>query len=167
MSSVGKFSRSSFLGDRTQIQKERKIRCHLLTSPTKRAIRHFHVVVVQWQQRNVQKSSSRCRRRRRRRCLSSLIGKTQMKNLADFCVRYKLIMFSFYRARNVKVMCKVFKTRDQGEARTPNHFPLPRHCTRDCNFRPATATLDPRSRLWTRDPRLLVKLAKSTSSFWS
>ena len=120
------------------------------------------------------KSSSRCRRRRRRRCLSSLIGKTQMKNLADFCVRYKLIMFSSYRARNVKVMCKVFKTRDQGEARTPNHFPLPRHCTRDRDFGPATATLDPRSRLWTRDPRpatrdprLLVKLAKSTSSFWS
>ena len=134
---------------------ERKIRRRLFTSPTKRAIRHFHVVVVQWQQRNVPKSSSRCRRRRRRRrrCLSSLIGKTQMKNLAYFCVRYKLIMFSFYRARNVKVMCKVFKTRDQGEARTPNHFPLPRHCTRDCDFRPATATLDPRSRLWTRDPR--------------
>ena len=54
---------------------ERKIRRRLVTSPTKRAIRHFHVVVVQWQQRNVQKSSSRCRRRRRRRCLGSLIGK--------------------------------------------------------------------------------------------
>ena len=34
---------------------ERKIRRRLFTSPTKRAIRHFHVVVVQWQQRNVQK----------------------------------------------------------------------------------------------------------------
>ena len=42
--------------------------------------------------------------------------------------------------------------------RTPNHYPLPRHWTRDRDFRPATATLDPRPRLWTRDPRLLVKL---------
>ena len=42
--------------------------------------------------------------------------------------------------------------------RTPNHFPLPRHWTRDRDFGPATATLDPRARLWTRDPRLLVKL---------
>ena len=133
---------------------ERKIRRRLFTSPTKRAIRHFHVVVVQWQQRNVQKSSSRCRRRRRRRCLSSLIGKTQMKNLADFCVRYKLIMFSFYRARNVTVMCKVFKTRDQGEARTPN----------SCLQRLP----------WSHGHLLQVEwmaaldtLAKSTSSFWS
>ena len=45
-----------------------------------------------------------------------------MKNLADFCVRYKLIMFSFYRARNVTVMCKVFKTRDQGEAKSTSSF---------------------------------------------
>ena len=51
--------------------------------------------------------------------------------------------------------------------RTPNHFPLPRHWTRDRDIGPATATLDPRPRLWsrdcdfgpaTRDPRLLVKL---------
>ena len=38
-------------------------------------------------------------------------------------------------------------------SRTPNHFPLPRHWTRDRDFGPATATLDPRPRLWTRDPR--------------
>ena len=31
-------------------------RCLVYTSSTKRSIRHFHVVVVQWQQRNVQKS---------------------------------------------------------------------------------------------------------------
>ena len=34
---------------------------------------------------------------------------------------------------------------------TPNHFPLPRHWTRDRDFGPATATLDPRPRHWTRD----------------
>ena len=37
--------------------------------------------------------------------------------------------------------------------RTPNHFPLPRHWTCDRDFGPATATLDPRPRLWTHDPR--------------
>ena len=37
-------------------QRERKF-CHcLFTSFIKREIRHFHVVVVQWRQRNVQKS---------------------------------------------------------------------------------------------------------------
>ena len=30
-------------------------------------------------------------------------------------------------------------------------FPCPRHWTRDRDFGPATATLDPRPRLWTRD----------------
>ena len=35
--------------------------------------------------------------------------------------------------------------------RTPNHFPLPRHWTRDRDFGPATATLDPRPR--PLDPR--------------
>ena len=32
-----------------------------------------------------------------------------------------------------------------------NHFPLPRPWTRDRDFGPATATLDPRPRPWTRD----------------
>ena len=41
--------------------------------------------------------------------------------------------------------------------RTPNNFPLPRHWTRDRDFGPATATLDPRPRLWTRDPRLWTR----------
>ena len=36
-------------------------------------------------------------------------------------------------------------------SRTPNHFPLPRHWTRDRDFGPATPTLNPRPRLWTRD----------------
>ena len=69
--------------------KEKESCCLEFTSSTKREIRHFHVVVVQWRLRNVQKSvmhvqgccfanlnlllfcRSRCRRRRR--CLSSLI----------------------------------------------------------------------------------------------
>ena len=61
----------------------------MFTSSTKREIRHFHVVVVQRRQRNLQKSMirgqsccftnlnlllfSRSRCRRRRRCLSSLL----------------------------------------------------------------------------------------------
>ena len=107
-------------GPHSNSKGEGKIRRRFFTSPTKRAIRNFHVVVVQWQQRNVQKSSSRCRRRRR--WLSSLIRNTQMKNLADFYVRNKLIMFSSYRARNVTVKCKVFKTRDQREAKSTSSF---------------------------------------------
>ena len=69
--------------------KEKQSRCLVFTSSTKREIRHFHVVVVQRRQRNVQKSvmhvqslcfaylhlllfcRSRCRHRRR--CLSSLM----------------------------------------------------------------------------------------------
>ena len=70
--------------------KEEESRCLVSTSSSKREIRHFHVVVVQRRQRNVQKSvmhvqsccftnrtlslfwRSRCRRRRR--CLSSLLS---------------------------------------------------------------------------------------------
>ena len=54
MSDVGDFSYSWFLGDRTQVKKEKEkfvVAC-LLTSYIKREIRHFHVVVVQWRQRN-------------------------------------------------------------------------------------------------------------------
>ena len=36
--------------------KEKESRCLVFTSSTKREIRHFHVVVVQWRRRNVQKS---------------------------------------------------------------------------------------------------------------
>ena len=40
---------------RRQIRTKRKIR-NLFTSSIEREIRHFHVVVVQWRQRNVQKT---------------------------------------------------------------------------------------------------------------
>ena len=63
--------------------KEKESRCLVFTSSTKREIRHFHVVVVQRRQRNVQKSvmhvQSLCFAYLnlllfcRRRCLSSLI----------------------------------------------------------------------------------------------
>ena len=70
--------------------KEKENCCFVFPSSTKREIRHFHVVVVQRRQRNVQKSMMHvqscyfanvnllffCRSRchRRRRCLSSLIS---------------------------------------------------------------------------------------------
>ena len=50
------FPRSWFLGDRTGLERERKNRPSLFTFSIKREIRHFHLIVVQWQQRNVQKS---------------------------------------------------------------------------------------------------------------
>ena len=68
--------------------KEKESRCLVFTSSTKREIRHFHVVVVQRRQRNVQKRVMNVQRccfgnlnllffcrspcRRRRRCLRSL-----------------------------------------------------------------------------------------------
>ena len=73
------------------------------TSSTKREIRHFHVVVVQRRQRNVQKrvmhaqsscftnlnlllfSPSRCRRGRRHRCLSSLISINLYRTKDSLC----------------------------------------------------------------------------------
>ena len=42
-------------GPHVRLERERKICLGLFTSPIKREIRHFHVVVVQWRQRNVQK----------------------------------------------------------------------------------------------------------------
>ena len=60
----------------------------------------------------------------------------------------------------------IFPCRDIGPA-TATLDPRPRHWTRDRDIGPATATLDPRPRHWTRDrdigpatrdPRLLVKL---------
>ena len=78
----------------------------MFTSSTKRGIRHFHVVVVEWRHRNVQKSVmhvqsccftnlnpllfSRPRCRRRRRCLSSL---TQEHNCFYFIVYPTLFCF--------------------------------------------------------------------------
>ena len=90
-SNVGKLFWSWILTDCIKVQeKKRKESCCLVfPSSTRREIRHFHVVVVQRRQRNVQKSvmhvSSCCfanlnlllfrrsRSRHRRRCLSSLL----------------------------------------------------------------------------------------------
>jgi len=87
-SNVGKFFWSWILSTASKFRKrKRKFCCTVFPSSTKREIRHFHDVVVQRPQRNVQKSvmrvqsccfaylilllfcRSRCRRRRRRRCL--------------------------------------------------------------------------------------------------
>ena len=46
----------------------------------------------------------------------------------------------------------IFPCRDIGPA-TATLDPRPRHWTRDRDFGPATGALDPRPRLWTRDPR--------------
>ena len=72
-------------------ESERKFGHRSFTSSTKREIRYFHVVVLQWRQRNVQHrvmqvksccfafsthclfGRSRCRRRRRRGILNSLL----------------------------------------------------------------------------------------------
>ena len=57
MSNEGEFPLSWFLrGPYSSLKRERKIRHRLFTSSIKREIRHFHVVVVQWLQRNVQKN---------------------------------------------------------------------------------------------------------------
>ena len=66
-----------FLGRISSLERERNFSCRLFTPSIKREIRHFPVVVVQWRQRNVQKSvllfclfnlllfwRSRCRHRR-------------------------------------------------------------------------------------------------------
>ena len=69
--------------------KEKESHCLVFTSSTKREIRYFHVVVVRWRKRNVQKSVihvhsccfanlnlllfCRSRWRLHRRCLSSLL----------------------------------------------------------------------------------------------
>ena len=86
---VGKSFWSWILKHYQSSRKDKESRL-VFTSSKKREIRHFHVVVVQWRQRNVQKSvmhvqsccfvnlnllllcSSRCRCRRR--CLSSLMS---------------------------------------------------------------------------------------------
>ena len=90
-SSVGNLFGSWILTDCIEVQEKKSkvvVLC-LPTSSTKREISHFLVVVVQWPQRNVQKSVAarakllicqsnllllcRSRWRRRRRCLSSLM----------------------------------------------------------------------------------------------
>ena len=87
-SNVGNFFRVEFLRTDQSAGKEKESGCPAFPSATKRAFTHFHVVVVQRRQRNVQKSVThvqsccsaylnllffcRSRCRRRRRCLSSL-----------------------------------------------------------------------------------------------
>ena len=89
-SNVGNFFWSWIVKTVSKFRKRKgKLLSHVFTSWTKREIKHFHVVVVQRRQRNVQKSMirgqscclinlnqllfSRSRCRRRRRCLSSLL----------------------------------------------------------------------------------------------
>ena len=45
-----------FWGPDSSLERERKIRRRLFALSIKPEIRHFHVVVVQWRQRNLQKS---------------------------------------------------------------------------------------------------------------
>ena len=87
--------------------KEIESRCLVFSASEKREIRQFHVVVLHWRQRNVQKSMMhvqscclanlnqllfcRSRWRRRRRCLSFLISYTKrlqffVTNLSRFVV---------------------------------------------------------------------------------
>ena len=58
MSNAGKFPWSWLVscGLHSSLERERKFRRSLFASSKKREIRHFHVVVTQWRQRNVQKS---------------------------------------------------------------------------------------------------------------
>ena len=56
-SNVGELSWSWILKNNiSRFRKRRKFRHGLFTSSLKREVTHFHVVVVQWWQRNVQKS---------------------------------------------------------------------------------------------------------------
>ena len=90
-SNVGKFFWSWSLRDYQSSRKEKESRCLVFMFSTKREMRHFHVVVVQRRQRNVQKRVMNvqsccfsnlnlllfCRSlwRHRRRCWSSLLMK--------------------------------------------------------------------------------------------
>ena len=86
---------------------------------------------------------------------------------------------NFFKFERVRTFCSEC-TPEHLWAIHSNHFPLPRHWTRDRDFGLATATLDSRPRLWTRDrdfglatrdmgpatrdPRLLLKLLILTRS---
>ena len=56
MSNVGDVPELVSWGPYSSLEKERKICSRMFTSSIKGKIRHFHVVVVQWRQINVQKS---------------------------------------------------------------------------------------------------------------
>ena len=90
--------------------KEKESCCLLFTSSSKRGMRHFHVVVVPWRQRNVQKNvmhvqscyfadpnllllcCSQCRRRLR--CLSSLFW--ELHRLSIFCPSHSRSFIIFF-----------------------------------------------------------------------
>ena len=55
-SNVGNFYWSWILKDYIKVQEKKDSRCLVFPSAAKREIRHFHVVVVQKRQRNLQKS---------------------------------------------------------------------------------------------------------------
>ena len=61
LSNVGEVSQSWIPKNHIQVQKERQFLRLLCTSIVHREIRHFHVVAVQWPQRNVQKSVITCK----------------------------------------------------------------------------------------------------------
>ena len=105
-------------------QKKSCCRCCLVfTISAKREIRHFHVVVVQWRQRNVQKSVMhvqsccfanlnlllfcRSRWRRRRRCLSSPVANLTITSLRD---RGLLFVPGGYLGKFLPGMCRVSLT---------------------------------------------------------
>ena len=98
-------------GPHTSLERERKIRRRLFTSSMKRKIRHFHVVVVQSRQRNVQKKRdarakllfwltnqllfclSRCRRRRKaphqkRTQKKSFLAKVKLRKVPTTSLRF-------------------------------------------------------------------------------
>ena len=96
--------------------KEKGSRCLVFTSSTKREIRHFHVVVVQWRQRNVQKSVMHeqscclanlnplffCRSpwRRRRRCLSLFSYREALGTRLRKCVNLSNLVLCKYPTRD-------------------------------------------------------------------
>ena len=88
--------------------KKKKRRCLVLTSSTKRGGWHFHVIVAQWRQRNVQQSVMhvqtccfanqvfyRSRWRHCRRCLSSLLQLRRRRRLSR---KWKLFLTSLLQA---------------------------------------------------------------------
>ena len=98
----------------------------MFTSSTKREIRHFHVVVVQWRQRNVQKSVMHvqscclanlnplvfCRSpwRRRRRCLSLFSYREALGTRLRKCVNFSNLVLCKYPTRDrffiFRVVCE-------------------------------------------------------------
>ena len=121
-----------FLSRISSLERERNLSCRLFTSSIKREIRHFPVVVVQWRQRNVQKSvmhvqsccfaystsrlllfwRSRCRRRRG--ILKSLmIASVQKPPLLEknWTVQASLrLFFFFWRERGVCTLAMEMST---------------------------------------------------------